>query len=130
MAETTDPAPVYVTEADAIEAYQGVIAARSATRLKRYEKTHKTHRSKMAPEEFVAAGVVDAPEQLPDDSERELYTIRIPVRLMSYVRAKGNMEDLDVNHVILNALEAYTEAPVDTSCVYLTQKQIEALPEA
>lgn len=120
-----------ITEDDALETYRRIESLRNAKRLERYETKHKTNRSLMTPEDFKAAGITEAPTELPtmeDFKARDLYTLRVPTRLLAFVRAKADMEDLDLSNVIFNALEAYIEAPVGASCTYLTDEEIAALP--
>lgn len=59
-----------------------------------------------------------------DKNSRDLYTLRFPNRLMAFVRAKADMEGVDISDVIFNALEAYIEAPLNSGCVYLTDEEI------
>lgn len=123
----------YVTEADALNTYQYIQAARNAKRLERYESKHNITRATMNEEQFKDAGVTPVPTKLPDmdDSDaRDLYTMRFPSRLMAFVRTKADLEDLDVSAVIFNALEAYVEAPIGAGCVYLTDEELASLPSS
>lgn len=116
-----------VTEADALESYQFLAATRNSKRLSRYEAANNVHRSTMTPEQFEEAGVTALPTELPemgDKDRRDLYPIRFPHRLMAFVRAKADMEGVDISDVIFNALEAYIEAPLNAGCVYLTDEEI------
>lgn len=128
----TEKQGTYITEDDALETYRATEALRNAKRLERYEVKHKTNRAHMTPQDFEAAGILPPPTELPEMSDhkaRELYTLRMPTRLLAFVRAKATAEELDISNVIFNALESYVEAPLGSSCVYLTEEELKNLTD-